>query len=720
MRLIANLNPKIVKKISGHTGLAFFALSLYPLYFMSPVLFRGDRLLMASKRSDLGAYVWIVQWLDNMTVPFSKNQMIYAPSGTSFWNPVEIVNTIYWLYMWLLTRIISPIDAVNLGLLTAWVLSGLSVFFFMRWLKFSVLVSVFAGFLIEMMPWLREKLLTHPLYVFWCVPIFVLLLLFRFFRDQKFVSLVVLFGAVSALFFFDLYWFWFCADMVLISFLCNLKFLIKASRTWLRHQRVIVVLVTIVVPIVVYFFYAFIQQKNLDNPTYERPLAIAPVEFINYFNGSLSQLFTPPGHNLFHFGNPLIGEDRVNYVGIVVLLLSLFSLSVFRDRKSEIQRVVYTLWCLSFVFLLCTLPSTTTILNLRIGAVIDLFRYLNPGARTFVRMGILAESIICVLAGIGFGQLFAKVSKKMILLLFLIPIVIIDLNPLARQEVFTDYKNYSDVRFELAKTKNPVIFELFPEKDRWYFPEFYVDAPKVWTWKDFNDDNLEFRIQASRGDENFYHYLRSRKVTHVLVPAQADSGIKFWNKWGQIGSIDLGFPSQFYNKVAVADGVSPSNLFQLKELPKGNFCSACNEFFIEWSNVPPGFAGQVWDDSLGQNLYTDGASLSWVLKGKEPRFKVRTEGLVNRKFEIQITFVAAFGGNAPPQLLAIDVSQNRIIVKLAAGQERVATFVVSPDELVQIRSLLPCVKASVLEPGSTDDRELCFGVSDFKVKQLVP
>jgi hypothetical protein len=655
-----------------------------------------------------------------MATPFSKNQMVYAPSGTSFWNPVEIVNAIYWLYMWLLTRVISPIDAVNFGLLTGWVLSGLSVFFFMRWLKFSVLVAFFSGFLIEMMPWLREKLLTHPLYVFWCLPIFVLFLLFRFFRFPKFANLVVLFGAVSALFFVDLYWFWFCADMVLISFICNATFLIKASRTWLRHQKFIVVFVTIVVPIVVYFLYGFIQQKNLDNPTYERPLSIASVDFINYFNGSLSQLFTPPAHNLLHFGNPLIGEDRVNYVGIVVLLLSFASLLVFRDRKSEIQRVVYTLWCLTFVFLLCTLPSTTTILNLRIGAVIDLFRFINPGARTFVRMGIVAESIICVLAGIGFGQLLAKVAKKRLLILILIPIVIIDLNPLARQEVFTDYKNYSDVRFELDKASDPVVFELFPEKDRWYFPEFYVDTPKVWTWKDYNDDNFEFRIQASRGDENFYHYLRSRKVTHVLVPAQADSGINFWNKWGQIGSIDLEFPSQFYNKVAVADGVSPSNLFQLKALPKGNFCSACNEFSIEWSNVSPGFAGQVWDDSLGQNLYTDGVSLSWVVKGKEPRFKLRTEGLVNRKFEVQITFVAAFGGNAPPQLLAIDVPENRIIVKLAAGQEHVATFVVAPDELVQIRSLLPCVKASVLDPGSTDDRELCFGVSDFKVKQLVP
>jgi hypothetical protein len=687
---------------------------------MSPVLFRGDRLLMASKRSDLGAYVWIVQWLDNMAVPFSKNRMVYAPSGTSFWNPVEIVNAIYWLYMWLLTRVISPIDAVNFGLLTGWVLSGLSVFFLMRWLKFSVLVAFFSGFLIEMMPWLREKLLTHPLYVFWCLPIFVLFLLFRFFRIPKFANLVVLFCAVSALFFVDLYWFWFCADMVLISFLCNLKFLIKASRTWLRHQKFMVVVVTVVVPIVVYFLYAFIQQENLNNPTYERPLAIAPVEFINYFNGSLSQLFTPPGHNLFHFGNPLIGEDRVNYVGIVVLLLSLFSLSVFRDRKSEIQRVVYTLWCLAIVFLLCTLPSTTTILNLRIGAVIDLFRYLNPGARTFVRMGILAESVICVLAGIGFGQLFAKVAKKRFLILILIPIVIIDLNPLARQEVFTDYKNYNDVRFELAKTINPVVFELFPEKDRWYFPEFYVNAPKVWTWKDFNDDFLEFRIQASRGDENFYHYLRSRDVTHILVPTQADKGDNFSNKWGEIGSIDLRFPSYLYNKVAVADGVSPANLFQLKELPKGNFCSACNKYVVEWSNVSPGFAGQVGDVSLGQNMYSDGPSLSWALKGKEPRFKLRTESLVHRKFEVQITFVAAFGVNAPPQLLAIDVSQKTMIVKLTAGQEHVATIEVAPDEVVQIRSLLPCVNASVLEPGSTDDRELCFGVSGFKVKQLFP
>ena len=89
-------------------------MSVYPVLFMFPALFRDNVLLARESYSDVRHYVWMAQQLRNMKFPWSYNYMYNAPEGASFWNPAAFVNGIYWIMTWILTRAISPLLTVNL------------------------------------------------------------------------------------------------------------------------------------------------------------------------------------------------------------------------------------------------------------------------------------------------------------------------------------------------------------------------------------------------------------------------------------------------------------------------------------------------------------------------------------------------------------------------------------------------------------------------------
>jgi hypothetical protein len=695
--------------------------SVYPVLFMFPALFSSDTIMAKKTFSDVGHYVWVAQQLEKMNFPWSHNFMINAPDGVAFWNPAAFVNGAYWMVLWFLTRFVTPIVAINVTLVAGWILSGVSAYIFARRLSATYAGAIIAGLSLQMLPWFREKILAHPLYVFWFVPIFVLMFSIDFIRNVTFRNLVILASALIGTFFVDLYWFWYSIDLVVVVFIVNFFHIIRQVRRWLHWQQAIAVLGAISFPSSVFFAYRFLQRQTRSDTTWERPLEIASAEFVDIFQGSLLRFVTPHPEHLLFPNDFLFGvgrEDAVNYVGISLLILGAGVLAfMYRDScRREILTVVALVGFAAWF----TLPTDFMVLGVNLGFPADILRVVNPGIRVFSRFGMIAQAMLCIVAGVTVSKILGLFRNRKLLGAVILILISIDLNPISRRLSSAVFADYEVVRKELAIDKRSVTLELWPDLNRLYFPRYLIDGAKAFTWAEYIDRSNEIRLHASRGDLDFYGYLRSRGVTHVLIPEGSVERDKYWAKWGKFGSIDLKFPTEYFKKIEFVNGMVPATLFRLVNQKSMSFCVDCKSYSVSWSEVHMGFAGMIWSAEQDSNSYVDGPNLSWVLAGERPTFQIVAQDGKMRSYEVNISMVAAFGPKAPPQVVTVTSKDGATSFDLVAGVQQDVKVVVNSGDVVELKSQMPCVVPEQLEPGSGDFRELCFGVTDFKVREVFP
>lgn len=699
----------------------FGLFAVYPTLFMYPALFSGNTLMVRKTNSDVGHYVWVAQQLNSMQFPWSRNMLIAAPNGVSFWNPAAVVNGAYWLLLWVLTRVFSPLVSVNLTLLAGWVLSGVCAYVLAKRIGANCVGAIVAGILLQMLPWFREKLLTHPLYVFWCVPLVVLILLVDFIKEVSFKNILCLAFFLIFAFFIDLYWFWFSVDIVAIFLTANILYLVRKMAKWPLWQRIVTFLTVTFFPLSVFFAYGVLKRRTSTEVTWERPLEIASANFVDQFQTSFWRFLTPPPEHLLFANNSLLNLDRedvVNYAGITVVCLAVFT--VFASLKSKPGRDLASIWVVAVFFSLFTIPTSFRLFGLNLGGLVDGLRVLNPGIRIFSRTGMIAQAALCVLAGVGVTNLVIRVQYKRIFGTLLILALILDLNPFARRLANDDYKEYESIRKTLSVADSPATLELWPELDRLYYPRYYINSAKSFTWEEHNDRSKEVLLHASRGDEDFYQYLVNRGITHVLIPRNTGNDPVYWSKWGKYGSIDLKFDNKYFIPIAISDGDVPASLLELRQGILAETCVQCSAYFVNWSGVHHGFSGVLWDGKQFQNTYADGANLSWVLSGESPSFHISASSPRLRTYQVVISMVPAFGPLARPQVVSVTTKIGKTVHQLSAGKVTEVSLVVKSGDSVVLKSYLPCVVPSEIDPGNTDQRELCYGVTDFVVKEIFP
>jgi hypothetical protein len=699
----------------------FGIFSAYPTLFMFPALFSGNTLMVRKTTSDVGHYVWVAQQLNEMKFPWSRNMLIGAPNGVPFWSPASIVNGLYWIVLWLLTRIVPPIVSVNLTLLIGWILSGVCAYALARKIGANYVGAIAAGISLQMLPWFREKLLAHPLYIFWCVPIIVLILAINFVKQPEFKNLVFLVFFLILSFFIDLYWFWYSVDVVAIVLIANIVYLGKNIARWPIWQRVVTCSTVTLFPLSVFLAYGALKRRTSTEVTWERPLEIASAKFIDQFQGSLLKFLTPPPEHLLIANNSLLNagrEDVVNYVGVSVVCLAAYSL--FANLRKKPSREMASVWVVAIVFSLFTIPTSYGFFGLNFGGLVDALRVLNPGLRVFSRTGMIAQAALCVLAGLGVSKIIMRVKFKNIIGILLFLTLVIDLNPFARRLSNDDYKEYAAIRESLSQVEAPATLELWPALYRLYFPRYYINSEKSFTWGEYNDRSEEVMLHASRGVEDFYQYLNSRGITHVLIPHSASEEPAYWSKWGRYGSIDLKFDTKYFNVLATSEGEVPASLLELRQGVPAETCIQCSPYYVNWSGVHFGFAGMLWSAEQDSNSYLDGSDLSWVLAGENPSFQISSSNSGQRTYEVVISMVPAFGPQAHPQVVSISSSTQIDTYQLTAGMRTDVALFVKSGEPVVLKSYLPCVVPAVIEPGNTDLRELCYGVTNFTVKEIFP
>ena len=101
----------------------------------------------------------------------------------------------------------------------------------------------------------------------------------------------------------------------------------------------------------------------------------------------------------------------------------------------------------------------------------------------------------------------------------------------------------------------------------------------------------------------------------------------------------------------------------------------------------------------------------------KPKLSVNSVWNNDSTYRLTIHFVAAFGENALPQVLAISDGKSFHSIELVAGQGTDFQVDLKSGQEVSIQSVLPCAKVSVVDPGNPDARTLCFGITSIRVEQ---
>jgi len=691
----------------------FISLVLYPFWFMSPVLFGHMKTTMThGVESDInGAYASALM-LERMTWPWSRNMMLNAPLGESFWSITSISQALNHILIWVFTRVLDPFASVALFQICGWVLTGVAVYLLARHLNVGKVPAVFGGLFCEMLPWIRERVLAHTSYVWLGVPLIVILLALRFVANPNRRSFLLLATAITAVLFFDLYWFWFSFWAVVIICFMSIDQLMPSVRKWKLTYQFLLLLSPLACGALGVILYKYVNVQMSNSGSLMRPLAVASRQDVNEYNGTLLRFVRPDyAHLLFPRATGAIPpHDDINYGGFIVVVLSVFGFGLALVRRN---RAALTIVLVTILFAFLTLRTGN------IWGIVEIFRYLMPGVRRFSRAGMVVEGLLCVMAIYFVGHVFNKIAiRRSVSFLFLIVLmcaVFIDLNPPSRRYVNHDVSNWSSINLVLSTIDRSIVVELPPQNDGGYFPIHYLDAPQVRTLNDLNWlKNVQ--LHASLGVQDFVSYLHSLGVTHVIVSMSDYESGSFLYKWGTSSSIDIDLMDKRFIKMAVSVGEVPAVLLQLRPEVGDIHCSSCKPFKLQWKSVRPNF---YTVGTAEYNVTHDiQADVSWALPTDDVSFQVLPTVNIVAKYKATISFVPAFGSNAPPQVLSVQSGVDHYAVRLSAGMNTDLTLLVAAGEQITVRPVLPCALVSKVEPGNPDPRTLCFGISAIRIQQL--
>jgi hypothetical protein len=669
---------------------------------------------------DTSGAVRIAQMLQNMSSVWSPNRMVNAPSGNSFWSIPYVPGAINWIALWVSTRVFDPFFSVSIWIWAGWVLSGLVVY----WIACEVGVhfygAILSGVLFEILPWMREKVMTHIAYVYVCVPLVVILILLKFSKNPS-VKLLKLLGlAIALTFFFDLYWFFFNLYLVFCGAVLYRKQLFVVWSALSKRTQVWVKSGTIGSVFLYVFGYYSIWTRMRGTSSEYRPLQVATLDFIDQFNGSILRYIDFFVFHNFTNRNVLSRgtiEDIVNYCGIGVAIFAFFAV-ILKPKEQDVNRSI--LRQVGFFAATCfvlTLPTTIDFFQIRIWTPVAAIRFLMPGVRVFSRAGMITEALLCVLCVAGISVLlnqFRQVLVKRILIMVVVALLILDVNPTGRRFVNDDYNSFSQIHEVLNNARNVVLLELNPVLNKLYFAPNLSNAPVLNNPLD-SRWNESIALQASLGDKNFSSYLQFKKVTHLLVPADPNGEPRWSDKWGSMASINLDFAEPFFSVTAHASGQVPAVLLQVNNIQESEYCENCVPYSLSWSGVRPNFFSPV--RSLAGSYYEDGLDVSWVLEGESPQLKLRSSGSSGTSFRLAVDLNAAFGAEARPQVVNIKTSMLSKTTVLRRGAVTRVEIFVKPGEDIYFSSFLPCVQPNEIQVGNPDTRKLCWGISNIEVTQ---
>jgi hypothetical protein len=284
-----------------------------------------------------------------------------------------------------------------------------------------------------------------------------------------------------------------------------------------------------------------------------------------------------------------------------------------------------------------------------------------------------------------------------------------------------DSNPYSEIAGELNKSSTVGVLVLASYADFYKFPVYSYLRDVLGTRLAYHGEIAveygydEVLSQASLGEESFLRYLRSRNISHIIIPmATVETGVVF-HRWSTHGTVTLDLSSNSFSLVKKSGGDYPLALYRVNFVNESGIDEAPPSYTLEWSGVRPEFYSllRIIDEGYKVNYlrkYEERIDTAWVFEGEQARLTFNSIDKPEQEFTVELQFVAAYGENAPPQVLRLLKSGEVVAIWLKAGEVSTATFTIKNGESIDVKRVLGCQQGISFEPNDQDGRKFCYGL----------
>ena len=645
--------------------------------------------------TDVDGCIQLTQVLKNLRFPWSHNFYTDFPTGSSIWRVQNVSQGFMIMFLWLATRIMSAPLAISVFILLGWVATGFLAYLLATKYGVQRIEAIFCGIAVQFLPFFRVNAGHYITYVWIAVPLLLILLLTNFVRkpNRKTAIPVVVVLLLTA--FFDGYWFYFSLIISLIFFCSFLGRIRLHFRSLTLKNRFTHYGVPILFAVLGYGFFLQWITKVGSESSRSRPISIPSLQIINMSAGKLTDYVIRPWS--FQFGSNAPLNRPIGYVGIVIALLAFFAIVRCLCKKKNFTLIATTIGLMTL-----TVTPELEIFSITIPLPSGLIRYFTPGLQYPVRAALIAECLIVLFAALGISELRQLLStNKLVTSSFLALIFVaatLDLSPLSNRNFSAEYNKYAVIREILDKDPGAVVMAAPETKlGRSWHEQWMMGVPSgnsLYNKQVFED----FDRQAASGKASLAAFLNKNGINYLYTFASPDKQ-------------EFGFPltGKRFNKLATVlsfgyeDGPTLMALYKVTSLPGDEPCETCraipkivtNEYLVSDDGV------SYWNiGSTGTiNGYLSGPFNFWRDQ----------DGTYELTFDV-------FSLNR--QILSIkDLNgYSRIQLKENFGYRIVQVF--NKKQSVEIMAEEKCAIPQEIIRGSSDSRQLCFNVSNFKIARL--
>lgn len=294
-----------------------------------------------------------------------------------------------------------------------------------------------------------------------------------------------------------------------------------------------------------------------------------------------------------------------------------------------------------------------------------------------------------------------------------------------------DKSPYSGIQKELSKSETSRVLVFASYADLYQFPPFRYLRDIFGTRLAVRGELAveygyeEVLSQASLGEESFLRYLQYEHISHLIVPMTTAQTGEVFHRWSEHGSVKINLSSNAFSLVQKSGGSYPLALYSVNHANNSEPLTKPPTYLLRWAGVRPAFHQLLRITEEGYRVrylqrYEDRVDTAWVFKGEQAILSFISDQNPDQVFSVELQFVAAYGENAPPQVLRIEHNLNTRSVSLKAQEVASITFNMLSGESIKIRDVLGCRQGLSFAPEDQDIREFCYGLRDVKVRLLEP
>jgi hypothetical protein len=292
-----------------------------------------------------------------------------------------------------------------------------------------------------------------------------------------------------------------------------------------------------------------------------------------------------------------------------------------------------------------------------------------------------------------------------------------------------DSNPVSAISAEINKPTTTGVLAIASYADFYKFPVFRYLRDVLGTRLAYHGENTAeygydiVLAQASLGEESFLRYLKSRDVSHLIVPADtAETGFVF-HRWSTHGTINLDLNSASFTLVRESNGDFPLALYKINFADQSESIVTPPLYALKWSGVRPEFFSllRVIDERYkvsSLRKYEERIDTAWVFNGEQVELALISPATPEQDFVMEMQFVAAYGEKAPVQVLRISMENKIQVLTLKPDQVNTASFIVRHGQSIKVEDVLGCRKGTSFAPEDNDGREFCFGLRNVEVRSI--